>query len=614
MKGRRRRAHGQVRQSQLVTAYGPGAMIDLPRWAGVIAGLEHWYGAKRQPIVEQRLAQKVAMRLERSAVALFAPPVESDEEFTGVRTFGFPRWFVALYEKRSGGMTERPLVRLDQLTPKPRRYLDRDEGKKWPVVPVRFVQACVNGHLDDIDWRGFVHRWKKGCAKPLWLAEKGTTGDLVDIFVRCECGKRRSLGEGLPRRGTGETEPGEQRREPLGYCTGRRPWLGEHLPNEDCRDADDKLLPAKLLIRTASNSYFAQTLSVIHIPEPGQDLRKALERVWAQYFAEVDTREKMAVIRDLPDPRRELEGFSDDELWQEIQRKGAGLKGEMKPIKHAEMETLLTRDFETPSEVPDGDFYASRLPRSSLASGLMSVVDQVVLVHRLREVRALIGFSRFEAILPDVNGEYPDVSLAPIALEADWVPAVENHGEGFFVSFREEALAAWEERPAVKARIDQLLEGYELAKRRREDFPGARYVMLHSLSHLLITAVSLESGYAAAAIRERIYVTPAGCGILLLTGSPGSEGTLGGLVSVGRKIERHLRAALEYARLCTNDPICAEHEPANKYEERFRHGAACHGCLLIAEPSCEKFNVYLDRALVVPTVKDTDCAFFRGLL
>jgi hypothetical protein len=40
------------------------------------------------------------------------------------------------------------------------------------------------------------------------------------------------------------------------------------------------------------------------------------------------------------------------------------------------------------------------------------------------------------------------------------------------------------------------------------------------------------------------------------------------------------------------------------------HGAACHGCLLIAEPSCERRNELLDRSLVVPTVDLADAAFF----
>ena len=139
------------------------------------------------------------------------------------------------------------------------------------------------------------------------------------------------------------------------------------------------------------------------------------------------------------------------------------------------------------------------------------------------------------------------------------------------------------------------------------------YVMLHSLSHLLLTTISLECGYAAASIRERIYVRDGAYGILLYTGTPDAEGTLGGLVQVGRKIGRHLEAALELGRLCSNDPVCAQHNPARAHEERRTHGAACHGCLLIAEPSCERRNELLDRSLVVPTVDVPDAAFFADM-
>ena len=134
--------------------------------------------------------------------------------------------------------------------------------------------------------------------------------------------------------------------------------------------------------------------------------------------------------------------------------------------------------------------------------------------------------------------------------------------------------------------------------------------MLHSLSHLVITAVSLECGYAASSIRERIYAGEAGYGIMLYTGSSGSEGTLGGLVEVGKHIEYHLELALEQGKLCSNDPVCAQHKPDNEQEERFLHGSACHGCLLIAETSCERRNEFLDRALVVSTVEALGAEFF----
>jgi len=136
-------------------------------------------------------------------------------------------------------------------------------------------------------------------------------------------------------------------------------------------------------------------------------------------------------------------------------------------------------------------------------------------------------------------------------------------------------------------------------------------MMLHSFSHLLITAVALECGYPASSIRERIYAVPnVGYGVLLYTGSSDAEGTLGGLVQVGRRIYESVRNALDMGSLCSNDPVCAQHDPPSSHERRFLHGAACHGCLLISETSCEQQNDFLDRALAVRTVQNLGAEFF----
>ena len=100
-------------------------------------------------------------------------------------------------------------------------------------------------------------------------------------------------------------------------------------------------------------------------------------------------------------------------------------------------------------------------------------------------------------------------------------------------------------------------------------------------------------------------------GLLLYTASPDAEGTLGGLVQQARRIEDHLFQALRMSELCSNDPICAHHEPGESIEGRWLHGAACHGCALVAETSCEMRNDYLDRALVVPVMGVPGAAFFE---
>ncbi len=179
------------------------------------------------------------------------------------------------------------------------------------------------------------------------------------------------------------------------------------------------------------------------------------------------------------------------------------------------------------------------------------------------------------------------MNRAPLAAEVRWVPAVENRGEGVFISFKTEEVRVWRKRAAVSKRELELAEGFKLwhdqYPNSKADSPDAPYVMLHSLAHLLITQVSLECGYSSSAIPERVYAGDAGYGILLHTGSPDSEGTLGGLVEIGRKIDQHLRNAIELGRLCSNDPVCAQHSAKQPLEERFLLGAACHGCLLISQ-------------------------------
>jgi hypothetical protein len=218
------------------------------------------------------------------------------------------------------------------------------------------------------------------------------------------------------------------------------------------------------------------------------------------------------------------------------------------------------------------------------------------------------------------QGETEDAgSLQPVGLTQTWLPAAEVFGEGVLLCLDEDAVREWESREAVKRRRGELEDGYEQELKgasRGPGFPGARFYLLHSLSHLLMSSISLQCGYSASALSERIYCAPAICdlpmaAIFIMTGTSGAEGTLGGLVEQGRFLVRHLRRAWDMASLCSSDPVCAHHSPKD-HSGRYLEGAACHGCLFVAEPACERFNRYLDRALVVPTMgHDADLAFFE---
>lgn len=606
---------GEIRQSQILSTFGPGSMVDLPDYSVLIGGLNHWRG-DRQRIYEDRLAGRVSEILGVNSIAMYAPPVDTPDPAaprTGITAFTFPAWFVAQGEETWTAPSGKE-YRTRALLPWGRlvkgKYLDSDKKKK-PVVPVRFVQACINGHISDVNWYGFVHDDSQtNCRGQLWLDEGGAGNDFADIFVRCEqCkNKRRPLSDA--------SVPGAW---VLGSCKGERPWLGPS-PNaaEPCVSPETgKPEKNRLLVRSASNAYFAQVLSVISLPDSDAQLKEAINQVYEDFLQYAEELKDITKERKKQKVANALEGFTNEAVWAEVQRRQKGQFEKPKSIKQVEIETLLSSPDEVGEDAPNGDFYARARKLDNLNPILETRLSRIVLVHRLREVMAQVGFTRFEASMPDIDGELSlEVRRAALDLNPTWVPAIENKGEGVFIAFKKQAIEDWKEQKAVKERSQELFNGFKRWRERRgipEDkanFPGVPYIMLHSLSHLLITAVSLECGYAASSVRERIYAGDAGYGILLYTGTSGSEGTLGGLVQVGKRIEDHLANALELGRLCSNDPVCAQHKPDNLQEERFLHGSACHGCLLIAETSCERRNEFLDRALVVNTVEGLGAAFF----
>ena len=255
-------------------------------------------------------------------------------------------------------------------------------------------------------------------------------------------------------------------------------------------------------MRSASNAYFSQILSVISLPESDQSLRDAVSRVYEEYLKEADQEDIAYCRRKMYKVKEALEGFTGEEVWEEVQRRQQQGKPPQKTIKQAEIETLLSAETVGKDE-PDSDFYAYVRPLDSLPSPLVGKLDRVILVPRLREVIAQVGFTRFEPALPDIEGELPDeeeleisVRRAPLDFEPTWVPAIEQRGEGIFLSFSESAINEWMEQSAVKERGKVLDKGFRAWCNRRHlaadkvKFPGLPYIMLHSLSHLLITTVS----------------------------------------------------------------------------------------------------------------------------
>jgi hypothetical protein len=356
-------------------------------------------------------------------------------------------------------------------------------------------------------------------------------------------------------------------------------------------------------------------MSVISLPDRDEMVKRAVDAIW-DFLEAVESVDDVRNERKKAKVKAALEGLSDEEVSAEVQSRKAGSPKTDKSVKVAELETIITAKEEIGEDRPEGIFYARSLPPSVWGRPWTKPITRIVLVQRLREVVAQVGFTRFEAAGADVEGELDiGVRRASLAREVTWLPAFENKGEGVFLQFKPEAIQAWTSTKAAIERGLELAEGFNLWQKEhkgtKREFPGLPYMMLHSFSHLLITAVALECGYPASSLRERIYAIPnVGYGVLLYTGSSDAEGTLGGLVQVGRRIHESVRNALDMGTPCSNDPVCAQHDPPSSHERRFLHGSACHGCLLISETSCEQQNDFLDRALVVRTVQNLGAEFF----
>lgn len=250
-----------------------------------------------------------------------------------------------------------------------------------------------------------------------------------------------------------------------------------------------------------------------------------------------------------------------------------------------------------------------------LSESLKEYISRIIKIHRLREVRVLTGFTRLEAPEPEVDEQSHIVKLKCSSGEK-WLPAVEINGEGVFIELNKEKINQWMQIETVKSRSDKYEECYAAycQKKGWENFKprNAEYVLLHTLSHMLIKEMSMQSGYSSSALHERIYSSENMCGILIYTGAADKEGSLGGLVELGgmNKFLPLLKGALENGLTCTTDPECFMKNPTS---ERL-NGAACHSCTMISETACENGNRLLDRALVVPVPEHEEMGYFRELV
>jgi hypothetical protein len=584
---------GKLRPSQVVTQWGPGGLVDLPTMSTIVAAIDEWNLNAAKRVDEPRLARRLGVDVFRRPPLFFGATGVG-----GVPAYIFPRFLVC---PRCNRLT---VYRAFEFNERRKEFICkapncRGKGKAL-AFPVRYIVACSNGHIDDFPWHRFIHGNDSNCDAELKLEDTGRTGSITDLWVKCT--RHPDASRNLA------TAFGEGNRPNLGACSGARPWLGDHDP-EGCTE-----LP-RVILRGASNAYFPVVASAISIPPWSDPIQEAIGQ-YVDQLAKVDSPSKLKLWLEINNAP-ELDEYGAEQVWEALERRRYGGDETSFGLKQEEW-----RAFRASSNVTDvkSQFRSRIVP---VADEMRDFVQRVVLLERLREVRVLRGFTRIDSVV-DV-GDLVDVSaveakLAPIRREQkNWLPGVDLRGEGLLIELNEERIREWEMSDAVlTAQVAYSKREREWWEAREMDLAQfvpttSRYILLHTLSHLIIRRLSLDCGYSSASLRERVYSSnkPESpmAGIVIYTATSDSDGSLGGLVEMGRPeiLGPVVAAALKEARLCASDPLCADRAPSDTGSHL--NGAACHACLLLSETSCEAANHYLDRNLVVPTVRNARTHF-----
>lgn len=585
-----------IRRSQLISPFGVGAITDFRNDEALMcAGIDSWF--QGEPPAELRISE------ERLQVSLgceyFVLPPEYADSVDGTKRrvpyVRFPGWH---YCPRC--------YRMERTTPFGDQPFCQSEGcgkgKGRRMIPIRIVSVCEQGHIEEFPFAQWIG-CECGARAQLYFKSGRSSASIQGTKVECKtCGKANSLAAAFQPQAVANKGA---------ICNGARPWLGDAKGDGGCHH------PLHTLLRGASNIYFPAVESAIYVPRGQREFDPRIQNLvddpakWAGLTAQ---------IVDGQVPEAMLSMFASmfkvdaSELVAAVREK-LGEKQQAKQISGTP-EALRREEFEAlrKGSKRDGSDLLCEIIEGSQFDRLSEFVQRVGLVRKLRETRVMTGFTRINP----PSGKGDDLQAMQRNGKPRWLPAIVVRGEGIFFEFKAERFAA--PAPGLSERVALLSKNLEKQRAERGQDPrpiDAGFLTIHALAHALIRELTFLCGYGSSALRERIYHGKDAdgksmLGLLIYTASGDSEGTLGGLVSQGEpdKLEALFSSAMRRSGWCSNDPVCIE-SPARGPNSL--NMAACHGCMLLPETSCEEGNRLLDRALLIGTPSSPSCGFFSKL-
>jgi len=623
-----------VRAAQAVLQYGVGAMVDFPNQTLMTAAPEYW---------QEQVVQIHDERLEKVLhVDYFGLPGGQDDPHfrEGISYARFPEWYFCpkcrKFQPIGDWVKEyKSKAKQKQLDSDPDMVKSlRCPTCKQELVVTRIVTACECGHIDDFPWVKWVHCQNLYGAKPvcdhptLTFKTSATSAEgLEGLTVTCEnCKARATLKGAFDADRFEELEEKYEGRYNF-HCTGRHPW-------KNTKDKCGKF--PKVLQRGSSSVYFPISASSLVIPPYSSLLTSKIEGSSAfekQKNTIADLKKNPLMAAMVPQfLAGAIDGYA-NEISLEIGVPAVQVKAVLErkwmigtndeeystssvKYRHEEYEALSGS-----VALPTDDYGDFMRESTDNAKYRIPYVSKISLIHKIREVQALTGFSRLKPVEQIGENADSEHAVSIKQKETNWYPAYEVRGEGIFVEFDEGAIAEWlKKNPIMQQRVDMLNENYA------KSFIGstkprkitAKFLLLHTIAHLLIKQLSFECGYSIASLKERLYCSEKSeghemAGILIYTASGDSEGTMGGLVRQGRydTFPTVFKKAIESAMTCSNDPVCSLSMGQGRDSLNL---SACYSCSLIPETSCEEFNIFLDRGTVVGTYENRLMGFYSEQL
>lgn len=623
-----------VRASQAVLQYGVGAMVDFPDQTLMTAAPEYW---------QERVIKIHDERLENALhVDYLGMPGNKDDLHgkEGISYTRFPEWYFCPKCRIFKSLVEWEKDYL-RMTSKKQKEEDPYMVKhilcpicKQGLVVTRIITVCADGHIDDFPWVKWVHCQnmvgrKRICEHPTitFKTEASATEGLEGLVVTCEsCKAKTTLSNAFDNNFLFELDK-KTNYEYDFKCTGRHPWKNSYKP---CINYP------KVLQRGSSSVYFPFTVSSLVIPPYSSILTTKIENSIA--FSECKT--TIADFIKMSGITREIKDvFINQQIINYADKIGLEVgisKEQIKPILERKWQNPISETYDI-SDIKyraeeyealngeisfESDDYGD-FQRESIDIDKYNIpfIKQISLIHKIREVRALLGFSRIKPIdkSEPVGNQGNFVSIKEHS--TNWYPAYEVFGEGVFIEFDNCQIDLWRnDNFEIKRRVDILNDNYKKSfiGSNNQRIITSKFILLHTISHLLIKQLSFECGYSIASLRERIYSGESSdgkvmSGIFIYTASGDSEGTLGGLVRQGRPdtFPSIYRKAIESGMTCSNDPVCCLSLGQGRDSLNL---SACYSCCLIPETSCEEYNVFLDRGMVVGTFSNQKLGLFYNQL